>query len=201
MMVASANASSITFNTNSTIVGAATGFGALGVGGLTLLNSSGTAASLVFVPDGNSLIGIPTSVNLGGFTLACPLCTTLPGTSSFFNAFTFNLVVTDVSDGATGVFVGTSTGGAVYKNLSGLTVNWAPLILGPGTTNASTGNFGPTSFTTTVFTAIVPPNSGQDVGESTVQGFVNSSAIPEPVTFGLIGSGLLLLGLLRRRAH
>jgi hypothetical protein len=194
MMAASASATSITFNTNS----AGTGFN--GTSSLTLNSSGGVSSTLVFAPDGPSLIGIPTSVNLGTFTLACPSCTTLPGTGSFFNPFTFNLVVTDSSDGGTGTFVGTSTGGAVYKNLSGLTINWAPLVLGPGTTNASSGSFGPTSFTTTIFTAIVAPNSGQDVGESTVQGFVNSS-VPEPVTFGLIGSGLLLLGLLRRRAH
>lgn len=201
MMAASASAAVITFNTNSTTVGNATGFGTLGVGGLTLNSSGGVSATLVFEPQGNSDIGIPTSVNLGIFKLACPTCTTLAGgTGSFFNPFTFNLVITDVTDGGIGRFVGSSTGGAVYRDLSGLTINWAPLQLGPGTSNANSGTFGTTYFTTTTFTAIVFPQSGEAPGETTVQGYVGSSAIPEPVTMVLIGSGLLGLGFIRRRA-
>ncbi len=79
-------------------------------------------------------------MNFGNFTLVCETCTTQAiGTGSFFSAFTFDLVFTDVTDGATGIFVGTSTGGDVFSDVSQVTINWAPLMLGPGTPYALVG--------------------------------------------------------------
>lgn len=125
--------------------------------------------------------------NFGNFTLVSSLCSTQAiGAGSFFDAFTFDLIITDVSDSATGSFVGSSTGGTVYSDASQLTVNWASLQLGPGTNNATSGNFGRTIFSTTVFTGIVAPNSGAVPGQSTVQGLVNSTAVPEPATKGRV---------------
>lgn len=197
LFAAPASAVIITYNTN----GAGTGFS--GGTSLSLSNSSGTSATLIFEPNGNTVTGVPSNVNFGNFTLACPACTTQAlGTGATFNPFSIDLVITDVTDGgATGTFVGTSTGGAVYSDVSQLTVNWAPLVIGPGTTNASSGNFGPTTFSTTSFTGIVAPNSGgASAGVSTVQGFVTSSAVPEPATYGMVGLALVGLGFLRRKA-
>jgi hypothetical protein len=193
MMAASVNASTITYNTNA----AGTKF----VGGTLVLNSNvGAAATLTYVPNVSSTSGVPSNIDLGDFLLACPSCgTQLQGAGSFFNAFSFDLVITDTTDGATGMFVGTSTGGSVWSNVSQITINWLPLILGPGGTNALTGNFGTTYFTTTTFTGIAAPNSGTPAGDTTVQGTVNSSAVPEPASFGLIGAGLLGLGILGRK--
>lgn len=195
-LAASANAANITFNTNAP----GTGFNSGAT--LTLNSSSGAGATLLFTPDGDTTTGTPSNVNLGEFTLACITCSTQQGgVGSFFNAFTIDLVITDVTDGgAQGKFVGTSTGGTVYSDVSQLTVNWAPLVLGPGTFNASVGNFGNTFFTTTAFTAIVAPNSGTSLpdGVTTVQGVV--STVPEPTTVGLVGLSLLGLGLLRRKS-
>lgn len=187
-------ASTITYSTNV----AGTGFG----GTSLILNSSGgQAATLTFTPNANAMSGVPSNINLGLFTLACPTCSTQTiGTSSMFSAFMFDLLITDVTDGATGRFVGTSTGGPVYSDASQITINWAPLQLGPGTNNALIGDFGLTIFSTRVFTGIVAPNSGADRGQTTVEGFVdftNSATVPEPATNFLVGGALCLLGMLR----
>jgi hypothetical protein len=68
---AAANAATITINTSGTGT-AGTGFNDSGV--LTLTNSSGAAATLAFVPDADSTVGLPDNVNFGNFTLSCPTC-------------------------------------------------------------------------------------------------------------------------------
>jgi len=71
--------------------------------------------------------------------------------------------------------------------------------LGTGTNNATSGNFGPTFFTITPFSIIVNPTSGAQSGSTTLQGTISSNAVPEPITLSLVGSGLLAIGLFRRK--
>ncbi len=197
LMAAGARAGTITFNTSQTGSGG-TGFNSSG--NLILTNSSGRDATLAFVPDMNSINAVPGNVNYGNFTLACGTCTTQAGASgSFFNAFTFNLVVTDVTDGATGIFVGSASAGSVYLDASTITLSWLPIQLGPGTNNVTSGNFGPTFFQVSPQTKIVNPTSGAQIGSTTVQGNISSNAIPEPATLSLVGGALLGFGLLRRK--
>jgi hypothetical protein len=192
MMAASANAGTISYTTNS----AGTEF-VLGINSLTLDSISGQSGTLTFEPNGNSASGVPSNIDLGDFIMACPTCTT--NQSTIFGAFTFDLIVDDTTNGATGEFVGTSTGGTVSINSSTVEINWqAPYQLGPGGNAAMTGNFGTTYFDIVTATSlIVAPNSGSNPGDTTIQAQVN--ATPEPATLIMTGGALLGLGLFRRR--
>lgn len=189
VLAANSTATTITYNTDAT-----TGFGGTT---LTLVNSSGAPGTLVFESVPNTDITVPSLINYGFFNLSCTGCDTAP---SVFGAFTFDMVITDVGSGATGTFVGTSAGGSILANSSNMTINWAPVQIGPGTLNATLGDFGLTRYTNEMVTNIVAPNSGFTgfKGVTTVQGFVDSE-IPEPATMSLIGLGLLGLGFLHRR--
>src|ERR1700677_4899008 len=124
MMAAAARAGTVTFNTAQTGTGG-TGFN--GSADLVLNSSSGVAATLAFVPDMNSVNAVPGNVNFGNFTLACAACTTQAGgLGSTFGAFTFDLVITDVTDGATGIFVGSAAAGTAYLDSTTILLNWLP---------------------------------------------------------------------------
>jgi hypothetical protein len=172
------------------------------VGGINsdILNSiSGKPATLTFTPDVSADSGIPSGIDLGDFLLVCSTCTTTQDT--IFGSFTFDLIVTDTTDNATGEFVATSSGGTVSSNSSTIQIDWMTpfgLQVGPGTSNVVSGNFHLTDFDiVSPITLVVAPNSGTPPGDTRIQGQIN--ATPEPPTFVLIGSALLCLGMIPRK--
>lgn len=191
LLAAPASAITITYSTNT--VG--TGFN--GGGALFLNSTSGQPATLTYLPNVSSTSGVPSFINYGYFTLACDTCT--PVLTSSFDGFTFDIIIDDTTDGASGRFTGTSAGGTISSNTSVMSLVWSPGQLGPGTNNALTGDFAGTVFDMPALTAIVAPNSGTPPGQTTIEGFVDSAAVPEPATFALLGSALIGLGVLRHK--
>ncbi len=199
LIAAKAQGASITYNTNSP------GTGFIGTT-LTLNSTMGAAATLEFIPNANGDTGVPSNLNYGTFVLRCALCSSQSlGIGAFFNPFMFDLIITDLTDGANGRFAGFSAGGMVYQDVSPITLEWVPLELGPGTTNAAGGSFGPSVFQITTRTRIVAPNSGRLPGQTTVQGEIFTvtdfplEAVPEPASMISVSLGLLALGAIGRR--
>ena len=186
VMAGSAGASTIIYNTNDTL-----GFGGTS---LTLNNTSGpNAATLQFLAIADTTITVPSFVNYGYFNLTCPTCTGFSG--STFGAFTFDLIITDVNSGATGTFVGTSPGGSIFP-IAVISRSAGRRCDCGGTSNATSGNFGSTYYTSEETTTIVAPNSGpRGPRDTRASGLCDERSEPASVT--LFGGALLGLGLLR----
>ena len=80
-------------------------------------------------------------------------------------------------------------GGSVSGSSSGANVTWAnPSQVFSTNTNYSIVNFS---------LALVSPTSNN--GQTSVQGRITDTTIPEPATYAMLGSALIALGILRRR--
>ncbi len=208
-MVANASANAITYSTN----GANSGFynyppsfatpGPLDSDSISTVSGAATA-TLTYNQDINEQVGVPSFIDFGNLVLSCSGCTNQSGGVGVnFESFNIDVEIIDASNGnAAGNFLGSSAGGQVYANTSNIVISWTtgPLALGPGTNNATTGNFGTTIFLINPTTDVVAPNSGQtNPGETTIQGSITSTSTPEPATSLLFGGGLLIAGLLGRK--
>jgi hypothetical protein len=195
-MTGSASASTIIYDTADSPLTMFT------TGGLVLDSTGGATATLTYVPLPDTTVGTPSNISLGDFDLACPLCgTQASGLGTAFGAFTFDLVVTDDADGATGEFVGSSSGGDVWSDVSQVSINWTPAQIGPGTSGTLSGDFGTTILSIITPTLIVAPDSGTPPGDTTVQGTINAAAsgtAPEPVTMAMVGCAFVGLASLSR---
>lgn len=193
-MAGTASATSIEYGTNTAL----TGFNNTVANSLS--SSGGNeSATLTFDPNVDSTTNTPSNDNYGNFDLVCAGCSTASVGTGFatFSAFSFNLIITDITDGATGEFVGTAPAGTVWTDGSNITVSWTPAQLGPGLNDALSGNFGSTSFNINTTTRIVEPDSNG--GVTSVQGTITSASTPEPATLPLLGGGLIALSFFGRK--
>ena len=195
-MAATASAGLVSYSTTGVfscpvgLVGCSASTNTVSIGGLTLTYTGGSGTNVNDVPFstiniGNIMsAGTGSGVNMTGIALIISILSTPPGTTQTLPSGTLN--------------------GSLSTANSQTSITFAPnnvtTFLGtlPGTVFTS----GSTSIAYQVQTpmlGIQAPTVGSPAGQTSIQGYVLDISAPEPATFVLMGAGLGLFGLLRRR--
>ncbi len=159
------------------------------IGGITFSYNTGSGSGVV----------TPSIINLGN------IVTTGTGTSVSATGLRLTINVNSTPPGASGTLPIGSISGSISTNNSGAILTWSPnnTTTGFGTLPGVVIAGGGQSFTYQVLNptlGLVAPTVGNPIGQTSIQGAVTDTSAPEPATFAMVGAGLAIAGMLRRRS-